>query len=203
MTIITDAFRKIGACAHDEALTADMEQAGARELRRMLLSWQNLRYNLWTQTEMTVTLTTAVSYTLTGRPLRVHSVRYRNAAGLDMPLTAMTRQQYYDMPNKTSTGIPTAYYYDRQVATGVLYIWQGMASVTTETLRVTYERSVDTTDLLDDIPPEWENAVLYGLAMQLQPEYGGPDVTAEAAFHLSTVLADDREGSVWFGEVCD
>jgi hypothetical protein len=203
MTIVTDAFRKIGVCAHDEALTADMEAAGMRELRRMLLSWQNLRYNLWLTTEASITLTTAVSYVLPERALRVHSVRYRNASGIDLPINPMTRQEYYDLPIKTSTGIPHGWYYDRQVATGTLYIWQPLASVTTETLKVTYERPFDEDDLLDDIPPEWENAVLYGLAAQLATDYDGKDVTMEASGHLAAALASDREDSIYFGEPCD
>jgi hypothetical protein len=201
--VISDAFRKIGVVASDEAMTADQLAAGKRELRRLLLGWQNFGTNLWTMTEMAITLTTASSYALTSRALAVHSVRYRNAAGLDMPMSPMTRQRYYDLPNKTSTGIPNAWFYDKQRATGTLYIWQPPAAVTTETLRVTYERPIDTDEDID-VPPEWENAVVWNLAEALAPAYApDKDVSADAAFWLSTALAADHEGSVFFGEECD
>lgn len=200
--IVSDAFRRIGVAASDEAMTADQYQAGKRELRRLLLSWQNHGYNLWTLTEATVTLTTAVSYAMAERALRVHSVRYRNANGLDLPLEPMTRQRYYDLPNKTATGIPHGYYYDRQLSTGTLFIWQPMAAVTTETLRVTYERPIDTDEDID-VPPEWENAAVWNLALQLAPIYAPDrDVSAQAAYELGLALAADREGSVYFGEEC-
>lgn len=200
--IIGDAYRKIGVVAHDEPMTAEQLAVGERELRRMLLSWQNLGYNLWTTTEMTVPLTTAASYTLTGRPLRVHSVRYRNASGLDMPLSPMTRQAYYDLPDKATAGFPNGWFYDRQRDAGTLYIWQPLASVTTETLRITCERAIEFGDDID-VPPEWENAVVYGLGAAMFQALGGIDVTAEATGHLALALAGDREESVWFTEECD
>lgn len=205
--LITDALRKIGVVAEDEPMTADQAANGLRAWNRLLKSWQNRGYNLWAVTLQTVTLTTAASYTMAPvRPVRILGARFvRN--GIETPMLAMTRQEYDDLPVKASTGLPTRYYYDKQREAALLYVWPVLASASGETIRVTYEREAeDQTSLsaVPDIPAEWWEAAVYGLAARLADDYGKnvPNVIARAEEELRLALADDHEGSVYFGEIC-
>lgn len=200
--IVTDAFRKIGVVATDSTMTADEAATGARALNRLLKAFQNRGYNLWTTTQLTVSLTTAASYTMTPvRPIRIHGARFVRS-GIETPMQELTRQEYDDLPIKTATGIPTCYYYDRQKEAALLYVWPVLAAANGETLKVTYEREIADVDLdaAADVPGEWWDAVVYNLAARLADDFqvDAPSVVARAEEELRLALAADREGSVWF-----
>jgi len=202
--LIEDALRKIGVVAFDEPMTADQTASALRAWNRLLKSWQNRGYNLWAKTTQTLTLTTAASYALNpARPMRILGARLvRN--GIETPMLSMTRQEYDDMPVKASTGLPTRFYYDKQREAALFYVWPVLAVAGGETIRITYEREAeDQTDAnaVPDIPGEWWEAAVYGLAARLADDYTRdvPNVVARAEEELRLALADDREESVFFG----
>lgn len=199
--ICEDALRKIGVVASDQTATGDEMETARKALGRMLLAWQNKGYNLWAVTSMSVTATTSATYTLTpARPLSLSSVRWK--ATSEIPMQEMSRDEYDRLPLKTSVGQPTSYYYNRQKATATLYVWPVPSSVTTETLEITYIRSLDDVVLTADVdfPPEWEDAVVYGLASRLTDDFmvNAQNVMMRAEVELENALAGDREGSVYF-----
>lgn len=199
--ICTDALRKIGVVAQDETATADEMETARRALGRMLLAWQNKGYNLWAVADMSVALSGSATFALVPRPFALQSVLFRRA-GIDMPMMELNRVEYDRLPNKASTGTPTCYYYNRQANSGTLYIWPLIASATTETLEITYIRSLDLIDLDEDtdFPPEWDDAVVYGLAARLMDDFSVnmPNVPVRAELELMNALSGDREGSVYF-----
>lgn len=202
--LIGDALRKIGVVAIDEPMNADQAAAGLRALNRMLKSWQNKGYCTWAKATQSVTLTTAISYTLNPkRPLEILSCRFKQG-GVERPMLPFTRDEYDSLPVKTSTGSPTTFHYDRQREDAVLYIWPGMASVNGETLEITYTRELEDLDLASqvDVPGEWYDATVYGLAARMADDYdvNSPNVVGRAEMELRDALAFDREGSVWFHE---
>jgi len=190
--------------AHDEAARSDRIDNGLRALDRMLKSWPAMRYNLWKKTAMSVTSTTATNYTLSPvRPVRILSVRWKNTGGTETPMVGMTRDEYDRLPIKTTTGVPTTWYYDKQREAAKLYVWPVPASVTTETLEITYEREIEDMALDDavDVPGEWWNAVVFGLASDLAIDYPGvanPMIDQKAATYLALAAGDDAEESVFF-----
>lgn len=199
--MVTAALRKIGVVAGDEPSTADQVANGVTALTLMLRSWSNARIAVFQTSEAAVTLTTAASYALSSRPTRVLGVRLRRS-GIDLPMQEMTRQEYDDMPLKTSAGTPTCWYLDRQPTAATIYVWPVLASADGETLRITYERAFSSLAQGDEVPilPEWEEAAVYCLADRLSDDYtvDVPKVTARAAALYSDALAADREGSVFF-----
>lgn len=202
--LIGDALRKIGVCAMDEPMTADMAAAGLRALNRMLKSWQNKGYCTWAKSSQSVTLTTASSFTLNpARPLEILSCRFKRS-GVEMPMLPFTRDEYDSLPLKTAHGTPTTYHYDRQREDARLYVWPVMSPVNGETLEITYTREMDDQGLDDpvDVPGEWYDAVVYGLAARLADDYSvtAGNVVARAEAELRDAFAFDREGSVWFHE---
>ena len=170
----------------------------------MLKSLQLKAPNLWRQTLGSVTLVASTStYTLSPRPFRVVEARYRSAGAIDLPMEELTRQEYLDMPNKVSTGVPTQYYVDHQRAASTLYVWPVPASVTIETVRYTYQRVFeDIDDLANDIdvPQEHLEAVGYQLAVRLAVTFGKdvPGLVEMAGMLMADVAAADREEIVRF-----
>jgi hypothetical protein len=202
--LIESAFRKIGVVAVDEAMQADQAEQGLRALNRMVKAWQNKGYNLWSVASQSVTLTTAAVHTLNPvRPLDILSCRFKRS-GVEMPMVRMTRNEYDNLPVKAAQGTPTQFYYDRQREAARLYVWPVLAAAAGETLEITYTREFEDMALTDapDLPGEWYDAAVYGLAARLADDYmvNAPNVIARAEEELRLALAFDREGSIWFGE---
>lgn len=203
--IITSALRKAGILPWGEAAQSNDASAALDELNLMLKGWQNMGYNLWTVTSGSLTPVAATaSYTLSPvRPLRILSARWRD--GTDLPMWEMTRSEYDDLPNKSATGTPTSFYYDRQREAATFYVWPAPSTVTTQTIEFTYERELeDITDVNDtlDMPGEWWEAVVYNLAVRLLESapvsQKPPSFYQRAERLLSDAGAFDREGSVSF-----
>lgn len=204
LQIVTAAFRKINVIAVDETATADELANGIEALNWMLKAWQKKEWLTWTYTSGSLTLTTAASYTLSPvRPVRIVSARYKSTGGTETPMNRLTRVEYDELPLKTSTGIPTNFYYDRQKEAAKLYVWPVLSSATTESIEYTYERELEDiaagSDVLD-VPVDWHEAVIYNLASRLAEEYQRdiPRVHVRASDALDDVLAEDHEESVFF-----
>jgi hypothetical protein len=199
--ICQDALRKIGVIAQDQAATANEMETARKALGRMLWSWQNRGYMLFSVASTSVAMSTSASYALVPRPLAVQSVRFKRST-VELPMTQLTREEYDTLPVKTTTGTPTTWYYDRQVNSGTIYVWPLLATATSETLEITYVRSLDDPELTADadFPVEWEDAVVYGLASRLSDDFmvNVPNVIARAERELSQALAGDREESIYF-----
>jgi hypothetical protein len=204
LDLITSALRKIGVVAQDEEATSDQVSEAIMALDRMLKAWQSRGYSLFTVASQSVVLTTSASYTLSPvRPVRINSVRFKRN-GVETPMQRFTRQEYDDLPVKTTTGTPTCWHYDRQREAALLYIWPVLASASGETLEITYEREIEDVEMssVADVPGEWWDAVVYGLASRLADDYGVSSqmVMARAENELRLAEAGDREGSLFFGD---
>lgn len=208
--IIDLAASKIGLKPPGQALAGEEFAIALDELNLMLKGWQNRELRRWLRATQTVTLTTAASYTLDPvRPLMVDSVRFKTG-GIETPMTAMTADEYDSLPQKTSTGRPSTYFYDRQREAALLYVWPVLASASGETLEITYTREIEDvtsgTDVID-VPGEWWEVTVYQLASRLADTFeidaSNPAVSRtiqRAEMLLSDALAFDREGSLFFGE---
>lgn len=204
--VVTAALRKIGVVAADEAVSAVDMADGIEALNFMLKSWQRKRYLKWTYTEGSKTLTTAASYTLSPiRPIRIHSARYKSTGGVETPMQRLTRDEYFNLPIKTTTGIPTSFYYDKQREAAKLYVWPVLASATTESIEYTYEREMEDIAAAGDtpdVPIEWYECVIYNLAATLSDDFekDAQKVEIKALALLNELLADEVEDSVYFLE---
>jgi len=201
LEICTAALRKIGVVGMGVTASADEIETARTALSRMLKSWQGRGYNLWAVTGMSVTATTSASYSLTPeRPLSLSSVRWK--ATTETPMQEMSRDEYDRLPLKSSAGTPTSYYYDRQREDALLYVWPVPASVTTQTLEITYIRELSDValDAVADIPGEAYDCVVYNLAARLADDFmvSAPNVLVRAEMLLEEMLAGDREGSLYF-----
>lgn len=207
LQVIDYALKKINLVGRGQSTPAELSDGALLELNVMLKEW--MKYDsIWrlTDTSVTPTASTASISLSTANPYRVIDVRFRNSSSIDTPMTELTRQEYYDIPVKTSTGYPTSWYYDPQRASDTLYIWPVLSSVSTETIRFTYQRRYEDVDALAneiDVPQEHLSVVGYNLAARLADEFGktGPHVDriiARAEMLLQDALDADRPEIIRF-----
>lgn len=138
------------------------------------------------------------------RPLRISSCRYVTGSGTtlrEIPLTKVSKADYFNNPNKNSTGTPNSFYYDPQLTAGKLYLWP-VPSNSTGYIRFTHERALEDFDSATDtpdFPQEWMETLLYNLATRLGPAFGRAgdpnfQVIAQIAVALKASSLDwDRE----------
>ena len=107
------------------------------------------------------------------RPLKIISARRLNA-GNEIEMKMLSREEYFNLSNKTSTGTPVQYYYDPQQGTGTVYLWPTPDSVD-HTINYTY---LDELEIISantetsNFPQEWMEYLVYGLAVRIAPLYG-------------------------------
>lgn len=107
------------------------------------------------------------------RPLKIISARRLNA-GNEIEMFNLSREEYFNLSNKASTGTPVQYYYDPQQGTGKVYLWPTPDSVD-HTINYTYldELEIITANTeTSNFPQEWMEYLVYGLAVRIAPLYG-------------------------------
>lgn len=212
--LIADALELLGILGEEEPLTAVDLQRGTKWLNYLLKAWQADGVMGWTLTEGTLALVQSqASYSFasggdfTTVPVDIEDMRITRG-GTDLPMFPMSRMDYYALPNKTSEGYSTQWYYDRQRDTGTLYVWP-VPDATGGTLKFTYRRRImDMVTAGDnfDLPQEWYLALVSGLASLLIPIYGksgtprAADIRGQAGEAYSSVKAfdiDEGESSIF------
>lgn len=212
--IIVDALELLGVRSEEEPLQAYELARGLKWLNYLLKAWQTDGVMAWTLTEGSFALVQSdVDYVIgsggsfTTVPVDIQDMRItRN--GSDLQMFRMSREDYYALPNKTTEGYPTQWYYDRQRDSGTLYVWPA-PDATGGTLKFTYRRRVMDMDASGDsfdLPQEWYLAMVSGLAALLIPIYGksgtprAADIRSQAGEAYASVKAfdiDEGESSIF------
>lgn len=206
--IIDEALRLCGVLQVGDSPTTDRAYEAVNALNMMLKTW-GASGRLWLKTEAVLTLVAGqASYSLGTGVRQVLSVR-RRVSGLDTPLFPLSREEYFDIPTKSGVGLPNQWYFDRQRASRMLYIWMvpDASIAASYTLPYTYARVIEDIDTLDndpDIPQEWLEVLIYNLAIRLWPRYGGIESAEyrEIKEHAKDLLAlmptlDQEETSIF------
>ena len=109
--IIEESYERCGL----EVRTGYDAKTARRSLNLMFADWANRGLNLWAVTAGTQALTSGTaSYTLTSNIADLLEVVVRNTSNVDLPLTKISRGDYLNLTNKTTSGRPTQYFFDRQ-----------------------------------------------------------------------------------------
>jgi len=143
-------------------------------------------------------------------PLKVTQAR-RNfiSTGTTIPMNIYTHYDFNLLTSTQTTGVPINLWYEPLRTTGNIHIWP-IPDPTTQSLQnitITYQRLFD--DMVNpgdsiDFPSYWTEAIIYGLAARLAPEYGIPlqdraVLKQEAKEMLADALSFGlEEGSIHF-----
>ena len=205
--LVGDALLDIEAGTMGFAAESEAMAHGVRHLNRIMKVWARMGYLQYLVTSQSVTVVADATFLTMSpvRPIEILNARYKDASGIEIPMNELSRQEYDELPQKTTSGIPTNFYYDRQKEVALLYIWPTLAAVTTETIALTFTREpediADEDDVID-IPAEGYDAVVKNLAYRLSPAYGTPErrlvVREEAKVSLDTWLAADSASIIRF-----
>jgi len=220
--IIALAFGKLAVGSEGEPLTPKMYEDGRSNLNLIAKTW-SAQEHLWMRSQGTITpIAGKASYLLPKKAMRVLSARRKLANGFEIPLTAWSRQEYLDQPNKTtSPSTPVNFYYDPQRTTGTVYLWPAPSAAVAPSITIEFDAlyALDSIILSNDefdVPSEWLEALVYALAVRLMPQYPVNDgnlanlviTTANALYadlkgwdeeNTSIYLQPDYRGTAAFG----
>lgn len=108
-------------------------------------------------------------------PLRVLNIRRKSDSNnTEIKLVLSNREQYFNLPDKTSVGEIINIYYQKQVSSGLLYIYKPPSSAA-QYMTFTYLRDfqdMDSNTDTPDFPQEWLLVFKLNLAAVLCPAYG-------------------------------
>lgn len=183
--LIQASLRLLGVGHRGESVPADEINDASQALNIMLKAWQADGLQLWKREEKSITLTASKRvYTLgpsgdivMQRPLRILEAVRRDSSNIDVPLNRLSKEEYWRLSDKYSEGTPVSYHYDPQLTNGEFTLWQVPSTLTAAeyTVEIVYHlpfEDLDSTTNNFDCPVEWFQAIKFGLAVDLAPEYG-------------------------------
>jgi hypothetical protein len=158
-----------------EVRTGYDARTARRSLNLMFADWANRGLNLWTVKQGTITLTAGQAQeTLTDDVVDLLEVTLRRD-GTDYEVERISRGEYATLPNKTTQGRPSQYYFDRQIDP-VINLWS-VPENSTDQLIYYYVRRIEDADTLvntTDMPfrfyPCMVAGLAYYIAMKRAPE---------------------------------
>lgn len=200
------ACQRVQMAGDGETITGHRWSVFKGHINGFLKILQTQGPNEWRKAQQSVTLVAGTAtYTLTTRPDKVAMVLYRDANSRDRPMVRWNRNQYLQIPYKTSQGLPIQYMIDRGISSTTLTLWPVPdTSAALGTLVVDYERVInDVSSPSDamDVPQEWLDGIadVMGVRMATSFRLENPsvaEVRERATGALNELLGYDREESV-------
>jgi hypothetical protein len=159
--VIEEAYERCGL----EVRTGYDAKTARRSLNLMFADWANRGLNLWTVKQGVLTLTAGQAQeTLTADVVDLLEVVLRRN-GTDYELDRISRGEYMTLPDKTTQGRPSQFYFDRQVDP-VINIW-AVPENSTDQLVYYYVQRIQDADTLTnttDMPFRFYPCMVAGLA---------------------------------------
>ena len=159
--VIEEAYERCGI----EVRTGYDARTARRSLNLMFADWANRGLNMWTIKSETVNLVQGTSaITLAADVVDVLEIVLRRD-GTDFEITRISRGEYVTLPDKTTQGRPSQFYFDRQI-TPIINLWATPEN-STDQLVYHYVRRIDDADTLvntTDMPFRFYPCLAAGLA---------------------------------------
>lgn len=182
--IVKGALRSLGVIASGESPSTEEAADGLVALNNLIASWSALGMPIYELTRDTKALTGAESYTLTTRPQRIKSAAVIAANGVAQPVGILTAEQWSGVGDRTRTGTyAESLFCDYGLSTCTVYLSPKPAA---GTLELWVYRALGAANLAGDtvtLPPGYERALRFNLALDLAGEYGrtaSPELIAAA-----------------------
>lgn len=207
--IIAAALRKVGALSLGQVPSTEEYTYGRQALNNLVAQFQTMGMPVWSKKTTVVPMVAGqTSYTIgIGQtnnfafPLKILEAWTEpiTTGGGRQPLVPLALYDFNLLPLTTAnTGTPSQYTYQPKINLGVLSLWvtPDASCVATRTLSIHYQAPFEVFASSADtpyFPREWNNALIYGTAELLAPEYGLPlndrSQLEKLAFrHLTTAL---------------
>lgn len=206
LQLIERAYQLCGYAPTEPLSGADVD-LGQDTLNKMLDSWSNDELMCYATLEQTVTLSPGKSsYTIgtsggadvnSARPLRILEGYGRayltDSNGNNYPVNVYEKNQWNQLANRssaTTSNLPEVMYYDPQFPLGIINVWP----VPTESITLSFDSSLSLPDMPNtttqfSLPPGYELAIQFNLAVLLKPFVGGADISRAVAGTAATSKA--------------
>ncbi len=213
--VIAAALRKLAVLSGGSVPEAYEITQASEALNAMIKGFQVDGMPVWAIKEYTFSTVVdaestniGVGQTLdTPMPLKiVQAYRRETSTATNIPLNIYTHYDYNLLPVTATAGEPVNLFYQPFSTYGTIRMWPKPIDTTT-TITIIYQRPFeDMTSATDDFdfPAYWTEALIYGLAWRLAPEYGLPlmdrqNMAKEAEyFHNQAMSYGTEEGSMFF-----
>lgn len=207
--IIAAAMRKIGALGKGQTPDAEDYTNGSQALNSLITLFATDGMPLWKRTETTVALVDGQqNYTLNSSLKLTQVVLQSLTSDVSYELTEKSLYDFNQLP--TSDGsLPVHYTYTPGISNGTLRFWPTPDSTAASEYQAVaiYQKKFDgffsATDT-PDFPSYWTEALIYGLAVRLAPEFGVPLQDRQLLIKEAQMYFDmasdygDEDGSVFF-----
>ena len=171
--VIQEAYER---CGLQEISGKDLRTA-VRTMNILMSEWANRGLNLWTVSLGTQSTTASDNdYDLDTNIIDILEVNLRDANNLDTTLTRISRADYHMLPNKSSEGKPSQFYFER-TTTPTLFLYP-TPDLSPYSVRYYFLKRLD--DI--DVPSDNANVPFRFL----------PCLTAGMAYYLAMKKAPDR-----------
>lgn len=186
--IINAALRKAAVLSEGQTANTAQLATGLEALNSMLKAFQTKGMPLWAIREYAFPLTATKTYAMgigqtinSPAPLKIIQAYIADTTdGSTVDLFVQTHNDYnLNQPQGPATGCPINLEQEAGLQIMTMRLWPSpdAYSVTNRQIHITYQRPfedmVGATDNMD-FPQYWTDAVIYGLAWRLAPEYGVP-----------------------------
>jgi len=169
--IIEEAYERCGL----EVRTGYDARTARRSLNLMFADWANRGINMWTVAQGTITLTQGqATQTLTADVVDVLEIVLRRS-NTDFEVERISRGEYATLPNKTTQGRPSQFWFNRQI-NPVINLWAVPENSTDQLIYYYVQRIedadalVNTTDMPFRFYPCMVAGLAYYIAMKRAPE---------------------------------
>lgn len=177
--LVNRSLRLIKQLGSGESPTSDESTDCLMALNAMLATWNNPRVLTYACREESLTLADGdASYTIgpsgdlnTTRPVKIMAA-YILQDDISHPVEIIEDDEYFAISTKaTESDWPTHINYRPTMPTGTLYVWP--APNASRTLKILTPVPQGAAALADTValPPGWEDAIAFNLAVRLAPEY--------------------------------
>lgn len=197
-SIITRALRLLGALGEGQTPSATQYTDGLEVLNAMVDSWRNERLMVYQLQKESVSWVSGASKTIgaggdwnTTRPVRIEAAFVRDAMGNDYPMQVLRDRTEYDaiILKTTTSNLPSWLFYDPAYPLGTIYLYPvPSASVTIYIDTWAVLSGFSSTSDSISLPPGYERALAYNLAVDWAPEFG------EAQPNVIQLAASSKRG---------
>lgn len=185
--IINGALRHLGVLSQGETPSPDESNDSLTALNNLVNSWSIERLAIYAIARAAYNLVGGTSpYTIgtagganfnAARPVSIRAANVISATGgFYFALELITAEEFAAIPERTAQAkIPTKLYYDNDYPLGKLYLWP-IPSDASQLELFTWEPITSFATLADtfDLPPGYQRAIEYNLALDLAPQFGKP-----------------------------